>query len=64
MLVNSEPTSLTGFHALINQAHLTMWERNYDLAFNLYKTALDQQPDNLIVSLFMSKALYRMKNYD
>lgn len=64
LLVNSEPTSHTGFHAMLNQAHLTMWERNYDLALNLYKSALDLQPDNLLVSLYMSKALYRQKSYD
>lgn len=64
LLVNSEPNSVTGFHARVNQAHITMWEKNYDLAVNLYTSALEFQPENLEVSLYLSKALFKKKDYD
>lgn len=40
LLTYSEPNSVIGFHARVNQAHIAMWEKNYDLAVNLYKAAL------------------------
>lgn len=64
LLVNSEPTSTTGFHARVNQAHIAMWDKNIDLAVNLYTQALEIQPQNLEVSLFLSKALFRNKDYE
>lgn len=64
LLVNSvDAGSQIGFHARLNQAHVTMWEKNFDLAVNLYSTALELQPDNLEVSLYLSKALFRKKDY-
>lgn len=41
-----------------------MWEAKYDLAVNLYTSALELQPDNLDVSLYLSKALFRKKDYE
>lgn len=65
MLVNSEPTSTTGFHARVNQAHIAMWDNlKFDLAVNLYTQALELQPDNLEVSLYLSKALFRNKEFE
>jgi len=64
LLVNSEPYSVTGLHARLNQAHITMWEKNYDLAVNLYTAALELQPDNLDVNLYLCKALFRKKDYE
>ena len=40
-----------------------MWNKNFDLAVNLYKSALELQPDHLKVSLFLSKAYFRKKDY-
>jgi len=56
LLANSEPDSLIGHHSVVNQGHIAMWHSNFDLAVNLYKSALELQPDNLKVSLFLSKA--------
>jgi len=64
LLANTEPNSVTGFHARINQAHITMWEQNYDLAANLYTFALEIEPENLEVALYLSKALFRKKDYE
>ena len=36
LLANSEADQLVGLDALINNAHLWMAEKNYDLAINLY----------------------------
>lgn len=41
-----------------------MWNKNYDLAVNLYKAALELQSNNLKVSLYLSKAFFRKKDYD
>jgi hypothetical protein len=40
-----------------------MWESNFDLAANLYKTALEQKPGDLEVRLYLSKAFFRMKDF-
>ena len=40
LLANSEPNSATGINARVNQGHIAMWDSNYDLAANLYKSAL------------------------
>lgn len=66
LLVNSDPSSMTGFNARVNQAHTAMWESkgSFDLAINLYTQALELQPDNLEVSLYLSKALFRNKDFD
>lgn len=39
VLTYNEPNSLTGLQARVNQAHIAMWEKNYDLAVNLYTAA-------------------------
>lgn len=31
LLVNSEPASVTGLHARVNQAHITMWKKTMTL---------------------------------
>jgi len=36
-----------------------MWDKNYDLAVNLYSAALEAQPNNLEVSLYLSKAFFK-----
>lgn len=63
LLANSEPDSLIGHHSVVNQGHIAMWNSNFDLAVNLYKSALELQPDHLKVSLFLSKAFFRKKDY-
>jgi len=40
-----------------------MWHSNFELAVNLYKSALELKPDNLKVSLYLSKAYFRKKDY-
>lgn len=63
LLANSEPNSATGINARVNQGHIAMWDSNYDLAANLYKSALQQKPDDLDISLYLSKAYFRMKDF-
>ena len=41
-----------------------MWDSHFDLAVNLYTQALEIQPSNLEVSLFLSKAMFRNKDYE
>jgi hypothetical protein len=64
LLGNScENNPMTGFQARVNQAHCTMWEQNYDLAVNLYQSALELFPNNVDCSLYLSKAYFRKKDY-
>lgn len=64
LLVNScENNQLTGFQARVNQAHCTMWEQNYDLAVNLYQSALEIYPNDIDCSLYLSKALFKKKDF-
>jgi tetratricopeptide (TPR) repeat protein len=55
---------LSGFHARVNQAHVAMWDKNYDLAVNLYSAALEAQPEDLEISLFLAKTYFRKEEYD
>ena len=63
LLANTEPNSLIGHHSVVNQGHIAMWNNNFELAVNLYKSALELKPDNLRVSLYLSKAYFRKKDY-
>ena len=64
LLSTSEPDSVIGRHAMLNHAHLLMEERNSEYAINLYQTALEHQPDNLQVAMYLSKAYYKERDYD
>ena len=41
LLALSEPNSTIGKHGIVNQGHIAVWNKNYDLAANLYQQALD-----------------------
>jgi hypothetical protein len=50
--------------ALINQAHLCMAEKSYDLAINLYKGFLIKNPNSLEIAMYLSKAYFRKQNFE
>ena len=62
-LTQYEPNSQTGLQARINQAHVAMWDKNFDLSVNLYSAALEAQPNNLDISLYLSKAFFKKQDY-
>lgn len=41
-----------------------MWEKNYDLAVNLYSAAREAQPEDVEISLYLAKAFYRKEDYN
>ena len=41
-----------------------MVEKNYDVAINLYKACLAKSPDNLEISMYLSKAFFRKQNFE
>jgi tetratricopeptide (TPR) repeat protein len=49
---------------LINQSHLWMAEGNYDNAINLYKACLAKSPDDLEISMYLSKAYFKKQNFE
>jgi len=64
LLANSEADQLIGMNALINQAHLCMAEKSYDLAINLYKEFLIKNPNNIEIAMYLSKAYFRKQNFE
>ena len=63
VLTQYEPNSQTGHHARINQAHIAMWDKNFDLAINLYSAALEVYPNHQEISLYLSKAYFKKQDY-
>ena len=41
-----------------------MWDKNYDLAINLYTAAHEAQPQDLDISLYLAKAFFRKEDYN
>ena len=64
LLANSEPNSLLGRHSTVNQGHIAMWAKNFDLAVNLYLAALESNPADVEIHLYLSKAYFRRKDFD
>lgn len=64
VLTYNQPNSSTGLQARINQAHVAMWDKNYDLAVNLYTSAHEAQPEELEISLYLAKAYFRKEDYN
>ena len=48
---------------MLNHAHLLMDDQNSEYAINLYQAALEHQPDNLQIAMYLSKAYYKQKDY-
>ena len=76
LLGQSEPDSLAGQHAMLNHAHLLMWEGNYEFAINLYQTCYEKaqqcsgsshgsRSSNATkeIAMFLAKALFKKKDY-
>lgn len=54
-------------HPLLNQAHLSMSQKNYEVAVNLYSKCLEKffvGGKNLEIEMYLAKAYYMMKSYD
>ena len=52
------------YQPLMNQAHLSIGERKYEVAINLYQMILEKHlPDDLKTSMYLSKAYYRKGDY-
>ena len=41
-----------------------MDDQNSEYAINLYQTALEHQPDNLEIAMYLSKAYYKQQDYN
>jgi tetratricopeptide (TPR) repeat protein len=41
-----------------------MAEQNFDTAINLYQACLAKSPENLEISMYLSKAHFRKQNFD
>ena len=63
LLSTSEPDSVIGQHAMLNHAHLLMDDQNSEVAINLYQAALEQQPENLQIAMYLCKAYYKQTDY-
>ena len=63
VIENSETDPLIVKHALLNHAHLLMTEENNEFAINLYQAAHEKYPDDLQISLYLTKAHFKRKNY-
>jgi RNA polymerase-associated protein CTR9 len=59
LLANSEADNQLGLDAMLNQSHLWMAEENFDTAINLYQACLAKSPDNLEITMYLSKAHFR-----
>lgn len=64
LLATSESDSQIGLDALLNQSHLWMAEGHIDNAINLYKACLAKCPDDLEISMYLSKAYFRKQNFE
>ena len=50
---------------LINQAHLSVGDKKYDLAINLYEIVLERfRPNDLNIEMYLAKAHYWKKDYE
>lgn len=51
--------------ALLNHAHLSISEKKYELAINLYENVLEKMlPNDLIVGMYLAKAYYWKGDYE
>ena len=63
VIENSETDPTIIKHAMLNHAHLLMTEENNEFAVNLYQTAHEKFPQDMLISMYLAKAHYKRKNY-
>ena len=53
------------YHAYMNQAHLSIGEKNYELAINLYQSILSRfLPNDLKTEMYLAKAHFMKGEFD
>ena len=53
------------YQPLLNQAHLSVGERKYELAINLYENVLEKfLPNDLKTEMYLAKAYYWKGDYE
>ena len=61
VIENSETDPTIIKHAMLNHAHLLMTEENNEFAVNLYQTAHEKFPQDMLISMYLAKAHYKRK---
>ena len=53
------------YQPLLNQAHLCVGEKKYELSINLYEKVLEKyMPNDLKISMYLTKAYYRKGDFE